>query len=67
MDSKIKRTAGPHNSSASLTNTNNFIFQFMMEKLGAPKTHIGLKAIIKEVDEDLDNALTFREFLLIFR
>ena len=39
----------------------------MMEKLGAPQTHIGLKAIIKEVDEDLDNALTFREFLLIFR
>merc|ERR1711875_97937 len=38
-----------------------------MEKLGAPQTHIGLKAIIKEVDEDLDNALTFREFLLIFR
>ena len=39
----------------------------MMEKLGAPQTHIGLKTIIKEVDEDLDNALTFREFLLIFR
>ena len=37
----------------------------MMEKLGAPQTHIGLKAIIKEVDEDLDNA--FREFFLIFR
>ena len=37
----------------------------MMEKLGAPQIHIGLKAIIKEVDEDLDNA--FREFFLIFR
>ena len=43
------------------------MFQFMMEKLGAPQTHLGLKAIIKAVDEDLDNALTFREFLLIFR
>ena len=39
----------------------------MMEKLGAPQTHLGLKAMIKEVDEDLDDALVFREFLLIFR
>ena len=43
------------------------LFQFMIEKLEAPQTHLGLKAIIKAVDEDLDNALTFREFLLIFR
>lgn len=33
----------------------------MMEKLGAPQTHIGLKNMIKEVDEDLDNKLNFRE------
>lgn len=33
----------------------------MMEKLGAPQTHIGLKNMIKEVDEDLDNKLSFRE------
>ena len=38
-----------------------------MEKLGAPQTHLALKAIIKEVDEDQDDALVFREFLLIFR
>lgn len=33
----------------------------MMEKLGAPQTHLGLKNMIKEVDEDLDNKLSFRE------
>uniref|UniRef100_A0A8C5T2K5 EF-hand domain family member D2 n=1 Tax=Laticauda laticaudata TaxID=8630 RepID=A0A8C5T2K5_LATLA len=32
--------------------------KLMMEKLGAPQTHLGLKDMIKEVDED---------FLLIFR
>lgn len=39
----------------------------MMEKLGAPQTHLGLKAMIKEVDEDDDGQISFREFLLIFR
>lgn len=33
----------------------------MMEKLEAPQTHLGLKNMIKEVDEDLDNKLSFRE------
>lgn len=33
----------------------------MMEKLGAPQTHMGLKNMIKEVDEDLDGKLNFRE------
>merc|ERR1711913_164931 len=37
----------------------------MMEKLQAPQTHLGLKAMIKEVDED--GAISFREFLIIFR
>jgi len=41
--------------------------KIMMEKLGAPQTHLGLKAMIKEVDEDDDGAISFREFLLIFR
>ncbi|KAF7649333.1 hypothetical protein LDENG_00143380 [Lucifuga dentata] len=41
--------------------------KLMMEKLEAPQTHLGLKNMIKEVDEDLDNRLSFREFLLIFR
>ncbi|XP_060690242.1 EF-hand domain-containing protein D1 isoform X1 [Hemiscyllium ocellatum] len=40
--------------------------KLMMEKLGAPQTHIGLKKMIKEVDEDFDGKLNFREFLLIF-
>ncbi|XP_014667884.1 PREDICTED: EF-hand domain-containing protein D2-like [Priapulus caudatus] len=39
----------------------------MMEKLGAPQTHLALKDMIKEVDEDEDNKINFREFLLIFR
>jgi len=39
----------------------------MMEKLKAPQTHLGLKAMIKEVDEDDDGAICFREFLLIFK
>uniref|UniRef100_H3C9W7 EF-hand domain family, member D2 n=1 Tax=Tetraodon nigroviridis TaxID=99883 RepID=H3C9W7_TETNG len=41
--------------------------KLMMEKLGAPQTHLGLKNMMKEVDEDLDSRLSFREFLLIFR
>uniref|UniRef100_A0A671PJX9 EF-hand domain-containing protein D2-like n=1 Tax=Sinocyclocheilus anshuiensis TaxID=1608454 RepID=A0A671PJX9_9TELE len=49
----------------------NFIdlmeLKLMMEKLGAPQTHLGLKNMIKEVDEDLDGKLSFREFLLIFK
>ncbi|KAL7288968.1 EF-hand domain-containing protein D2 homolog [Trichogramma pretiosum] len=39
----------------------------MMEVLGAPQTHLGLKAMIKEVDEDGDGKISFREFLLIYR
>lgn len=39
----------------------------MMEKLGAPQTHLGLKGMIQEVDEDKDGKISFREFLLIFR
>jgi Ca2+-binding EF-hand superfamily protein len=39
----------------------------MMEKLGEPQTHLGLKAIMKEVDEDLDGLISLKEFLEIFR
>ncbi|XP_061197663.1 EF-hand domain-containing protein D2-like [Saccostrea echinata] len=49
----------------------NFIdfheLKLMMEKIGAPQTHLSLKAMIKEVDEDYDDKINFREFLLIFR
>jgi len=38
-----------------------------MERLRAPQTHLGLKAMIIEVDEDRDGKLSFREFLLVFR
>lgn len=41
--------------------------KLMMEKLGVPQTHLSLKAMIKEVDEDHDSKISFREFLLIFR
>ncbi|KAJ8280393.1 hypothetical protein GJAV_G00053970 [Gymnothorax javanicus] len=41
--------------------------KMMMQKLGAPQTHVGLKNMIKEVDEDFDGKLSFSEFLLIFR
>jgi EF-hand domain-containing family member D2 len=33
----------------------------MMERLGAPQTHLGLKGMIKEVDEDEDGAISFRQ------
>ncbi|XP_065156118.1 EF-hand domain-containing protein D2 homolog [Atheta coriaria] len=39
----------------------------MMEVLGAPQTHLGLKGMIAEVDEDGDGRLSFREFLLVYR
>lgn len=35
--------------------------KLMMEKLGAPQTHLGLKNMIKEVDEDYDGKLSYRE------
>ena len=33
----------------------------MMEKLGIPQTHLGLKEMIKQVDEDQDGKISFRE------
>lgn len=33
----------------------------MMEKLGVPQTHLALKTMIKEVDEDDDDKISFRE------
>eukprot|EP00048_Salpingoeca_helianthica_P022341 m.17743 g.17743 ORF g.17743 m.17743 type:complete len:189 (-) comp7193_c0_seq1:233-799(-) len=41
--------------------------KMMMEKLGAPQTHVALKEMIKEIDEDFDGQMNFREFLLIFK
>lgn len=32
-----------------------------MEKLGCPQTHLALKAMIREVDEDRDNRISYRE------
>lgn len=49
----------------------NFIdlmeLKLMMEKLGEPQTHLGLKDMIKAVDEDSDGQISFREFMLIFK
>ncbi len=33
----------------------------MMEKLGIPQTYISLKEMIKQVDEDHDGKISFRE------
>mmetsp|Transcript_34551 Transcript_34551/g.97451 ORF Transcript_34551/g.97451 Transcript_34551/m.97451 type:complete len:171 (-) Transcript_34551:139-651(-) len=41
--------------------------KYFMEKIDKPQTHLALKAMIKEIDEDLDNKIAYREFLLIFR
>ena len=40
---------------------NQLELQRMMEKLDAPQTHLGLKAMIREIDEDQDGAVSFRE------
>lgn len=40
--------------------------KYLMEKLGHPQTHISLKAMIKEVDEDNDGHMSLREFMLVF-
>ncbi len=40
---------------------------FTLARLGRSQTHIGLKAMIAEIDEDSDGQISFREFLLIFR
>lgn len=37
----------------------------MMEKLGAPQTHVGLKNMIAEIDEDNDGKVSYREVLLL--
>jgi len=39
----------------------------MMEKLGAPQTHLNLKAMMKEADFDGDEAISFRDFLQVLR
>ena len=36
----------------------------MMEKIGCPQTHLGLKAIMREVDEDRDNKISFKEVII---
>jgi len=40
--------------------------KLMMETLGAPQTHLSLKAMIQEVDTDGDSKISFNEFLLIY-
>lgn len=39
--------------------------KLMMEKLGVPQTHLSLKGMIKEVDEDHDDKINFREVNII--
>jgi Ca2+-binding EF-hand superfamily protein len=35
--------------------------KLMMEKLGIPQTHLSLKDMIKQFDEDHDGKISFRE------
>ena len=35
--------------------------KLMMEKLGEPQTHLALKEMIKTIDEDKDDQISFRE------
>ncbi len=35
--------------------------KFMMEKLGIPQTHLSLKEMIQQVDNDRDGKISFRE------
>ena len=37
----------------------------MMEKLGAPQTHVGLKSMIAEIDEDNDGKVSYREVIIL--
>ncbi|XP_072046458.1 EF-hand domain-containing protein D1-like [Amphiura filiformis] len=41
--------------------------KMMMESRGEPLTHLELTKLIKEVDEDKDGKLCFREFMLIWQ
>ncbi|KAK2095800.1 hypothetical protein P7K49_027216 [Saguinus oedipus] len=43
------------------------VFNPYTESWASHQTHLGLKSTIREVDEDLDGKLSFREFLLIFQ
>lgn len=36
----------------------------MMEKLGHPQTHLALKEMIKEIDEDFDGKINFKEVFI---
>ena len=39
----------------------------MMEKLQAPQTHVGLKNMIAEIDEDNDGKVSFREVIIAYK
>ena len=52
------------NSDGSLDMTE---LKYLMEKQGHPQTHLALKAMISEIDEDHDGVVSYREFLLVFR
>ena len=41
--------------------------KLMMEKLGAPQTHVGLKNMIAEIDEDHDGKVSYREVNIILK
>ncbi|KAL3227891.1 hypothetical protein MRX96_003841 [Rhipicephalus microplus] len=70
--SRARRSRSTRSTSRSSTLTATTCLDFeelkrMMEILGAPQTHLALKEMIRQVDEDFDGTINFREFLLIFK
>ena len=70
----VNRTIGPTLVLLSCrydTGKDKFIdfdeLKHMMEKLGAPQTHLSLKSMIREVDEDGDSKISFREVSKIIK
>eukprot|EP01108_Squamamoeba_japonica_P002695 TRINITY_DN2312_c0_g1_i1.p2 TRINITY_DN2312_c0_g1~~TRINITY_DN2312_c0_g1_i1.p2 ORF type:complete len:177 (-),score=52.56 TRINITY_DN2312_c0_g1_i1:548-1078(-) len=41
--------------------------KYALEKMGAPQSHLALRALIKEIDLDLDGKISYEEFLMIFK
>lgn len=53
------------------TNQSGFLsdqeLKYGLEKMNCPVTHLDLKALMKEIDLDLDNKVSYVEFIMIFK
>ena len=59
--SQVMFTSRPRYDADRDKSLNFHELKFMMEKLGIPQTHIALKEMIRQVDEDHDGKICFRE------